>query len=518
MNKMQVGRLLLGFAGLIQLSGCSAEVGGDQDELSSTNQALGASDDHTVLILSTTVVPDTSPGGNPLKSVEQEAAESLGLSVEVATPAQWAGKSAADFASYRAIILGEPNCANDLSNIAAAEANRGTWGPAVKGNVIVLGNDTTYHVLAGTPLPANPRLVTQKGIEFATSHPLTGAFISLSCYYTVSPPSTPVPVLSPFMDGSAFSAEGNLACHGNMHNPGVGPAQLSGLTDSVLSNWGCSVHEAFNSFPSNFSVVAIDADYTEGAGVMSFPDGSKGLPYIVAKTAPPVAGPACIQGSQVLDIRDRVVVTGTATATSFTMGADSRLNGNGNVAGNANLRNHATITGTLRVQGSVIKQPAVSIGTLINPAMVSVPALPTKSFSVGSGTLNINSTTTLSPGNYGSTYVNGGTITLTPGTYNFASLTINAGVTLNFSASAATVINVQGGITFNQVRYNASNPARVSWYSNGAITVNSTQTPSLPGSLLSPNGQVTIGPRNTIDGCVQGRSVSIDVDARINGM
>lgn len=515
MNKSQVGCLVLGLVALVPLGGCGAQVGGEEEELSTTQQAVGASNDHTVLILSSTVVPDTSPGGSLPKSVEQEAAEALGFSVEVATPAQWAGKSTADFASYRAIILGEPNCSTDVGNVAAAEANTGTWGPAIKGNVIVLGNDTTFHVLAGTPLPADPRLVTRKGIEFATSNSSTGAFVSLSCYYTFSPPNTPVPVLSPFTNGAAFSLEGNLSCDGNMHNPGVGPASLNVLTDPVLSNWGCSVHEGFNTFPSSFDVVAIDANHTSGAGVLHFPDGSSGLPFIVTKTA---AGPTCIEGTQALDIRDRVIVNGNATATRFTMGVESHLNGDGNVAGNADLRNRAVVSGTLRVQGAVSQQPGVSIGLLINPTSVSVPALPTKSFSVGTGPVNINGSTTLSPGNFGDTNVNGGTITLNPGTYNFASLTVNAGVTLNFSSSSATVINVRGGLTLNQVSYNAGNPALISWYSNGSITINPPQTPALPGSLLSPNGQVTIGPRNIVNGCVQGRNVTIDADAHVNGI
>ena len=51
MNKSQVARLSLGFAALFPLAGCSAEVGGADEELSTTNQALGASNDHTVLIL-----------------------------------------------------------------------------------------------------------------------------------------------------------------------------------------------------------------------------------------------------------------------------------------------------------------------------------------------------------------------------------------------------------------------------------------------------------------------------------
>lgn len=311
--------------------------------------------------------------------------------------------------------------------------------------------------------------------------------------------------------------QGNLGCDARMHNPGVGPAAFGVLTDAVLSNWSCSVHEGFNTFPSSFLTVAIDRDQTTALGVKTFPDESSGLPYIVAREAP-VATPACVEGSQSLDIRDRAVVNARAISTTFSMGVESILNGNGDVAGNATLRDRARVNGTLRVQGTVSRGSNVVIGTLVNPATVTVPALQTKSFTVGTGTTNINGNTTLSPGNRGTVNINSGTITLNPGTYNFAALTVNAGVTLNFSSSAATVINVQGGLTMNQVRYNASTPSLISWYSNGTIVINSTQTPAFPGSLLAPNGQVTIGARNTINGCVQGRTVSIDADSRINGV
>lgn len=516
MNQSKVRYMVLSSMAVAALSGCAATTG-DQEEVTDSSQlALGAANDHTVLILSTSVVPDTSAGGDPTKSVEQEAAEALGYTVEVASPTVWAGKSAADFASYRAIVLGEPNCAVDPASVAAAASTTSVWGPAVTGNVVVLGNDTTFHVLNGTSLPANPRLVTQTGIQFAASGTGTGAFISLSCYYTASSSNTPVPVLSPFTNGGgAFAVEGNLNCDGQMHNPQVGPATFNVLTDPVLSNWGCSVHEGFNTLPSGFSTVAIDAEHTTGAGVMTFPDGSTGLPYIVARTSLAPA-PTCVEGTQSLDIRDRAVVNANATTTTFSLGVEGRLNGNGDVAGNASLRNRARVSGTLRVQGIVSRQPGVVIGNLVNPASVSVPPLPTKTFSVGTGTRIINSSTTLNPGNFGSTQINGGTITLNPGTYNFAALTVNSGVTLRFSSSSATVMNVQGALTLNQVQYSASNPSLLSWYSNGSIVVNSTQTPSFPGSLLSPNGQVTIGPRNIISGCVQGRNVSIDADSTVN--
>ena len=86
----------------------------------------------TVLILSSTVT-----GG--AASEEAQAAIALGYNVDVVTPAQWATKTQADFASYRALILGDATC-TDISVITAAEANASVWGPAVNGNVIIQGS------------------------------------------------------------------------------------------------------------------------------------------------------------------------------------------------------------------------------------------------------------------------------------------------------------------------------------------------------------------------------------------
>src|SRR5262245_66658931 len=97
--------------------GCSAK---PDEQLGASRHALGAADDHTVLILSTTVVPDPAdPAG---RSPEQIFAEAAGFTVEVADPVAWGAKSAADFATYRALVLGDPSCATDTTPSAAAEA------------------------------------------------------------------------------------------------------------------------------------------------------------------------------------------------------------------------------------------------------------------------------------------------------------------------------------------------------------------------------------------------------------
>src|SRR6266850_5628157 len=73
----------------------------------------------TVLILN-----DTVAGGS--SSLEAQAAANLGFNVEVATAAQWQAKSQSQFATYRALILGDPNCGMP-SAIGAAANNRQIW-------------------------------------------------------------------------------------------------------------------------------------------------------------------------------------------------------------------------------------------------------------------------------------------------------------------------------------------------------------------------------------------------------
>ncbi len=51
------------------------------------------------------------------------------------------------------------------------------------------------------------------------------------------------------------------------------------LTDEVLSNWGCSVHNTFTGYPEGFIPLAI----AEGRGDYVAPDGTVGFPYILVR-------------------------------------------------------------------------------------------------------------------------------------------------------------------------------------------------------------------------------------------
>ncbi len=234
--------------------------------------ASGAGNDHTVLILDATVSGGAS-------SLEATQATAQGFTVEVVSDAVWGAKTQAEFATYRALILGDPDCTVGTAPIAAAEANRTTWSPVVNGNVIVIGTDEFFH----SSIPGATKLSDQ-GIAFAANIVgKTGLFLSLSCYYTSTDPSIPIPVLDQF-GTPAFRVLRAPGCFNDSHIVAVHPV-LAGLTDADLSNWSCSVHEVITAFPTTpapFLPLAI-ANNVTGEGELTFGDGSHGVPYILAR-------------------------------------------------------------------------------------------------------------------------------------------------------------------------------------------------------------------------------------------
>lgn len=237
----------------------------------------GAANDHTVLILGRSV----DGGANSIEAIE---AASLGATVEIASDNDWSAKSTADFATYRAIILGDPRCtAHDPSPVSAAVTTADTWGPAITGNVVLIGTDPVFHYRKGGV--AGGETLTAKGIAFALAESgKTGAYVTLSCYYGDkgfgASPRTPVPLLDAFEPGG-FTVDGTAGevCYNDAHIVAAHPA-LEGLSDAGLSNWSCSVHEAFDQFPADFLALAVARNLGSS---FTGPDGTIGTPYILAR-------------------------------------------------------------------------------------------------------------------------------------------------------------------------------------------------------------------------------------------
>jgi hypothetical protein len=114
----------------------------------------------------------------------------------------------AQFASYRAIVIGDPTCGSydDTSHLTAALSNPGTWGAAVNGNVLIIGTDPVLH--SGGTLISGPGQLVAHGIDFALAQAgKTGAYIDLSCAYGDMPANTPVTLLDGIRSGG-FSVDG----------------------------------------------------------------------------------------------------------------------------------------------------------------------------------------------------------------------------------------------------------------------------------------------------------------------
>jgi hypothetical protein len=219
-----------------------------------------------VLILASSV-----SGGS--SSVEAQAAIALGYTVEVVDATGWAAKTAAEFSQYRAIILGDPTCLANPATIAAAANNANIWGPRINGNVVIIGTDPVFHQSQGGAA------LTQKGVAFALAEAgKTGAYITLSCYYDGTAPGTTVPALSN-LGSTPFKVGPTGSCFNDAYIVASHPS-LNGLTSANLSNWSCSVHEVFTSWPPEYEVLAIAKNLGSG---YTAPDGTKGTPYILAR-------------------------------------------------------------------------------------------------------------------------------------------------------------------------------------------------------------------------------------------
>jgi hypothetical protein len=263
--------------------------------------AAGAANGHTVLILATSVT-----GGE--NSREAQEANLAGMDVEMASDAQWRAKSTLEFASYRALILGDPSCVFSSHPITAAEETIANWGPAINGNVIIIGTAPAYHV----PFHSGALTLLNNAIDFVVASPVarTGMYISLSCYYAEDAIGASVPVLDAF---GAFTVS-PTTCWDQSHITSQHVA-FTGLGDADLSGWECSASEVFQTWAGDFDVLAI----ADGFGSSyTAEDGSVGSPYILARGAFPTSPTISVSldpTTLVAANHDMVPITATVTTT-----------------------------------------------------------------------------------------------------------------------------------------------------------------------------------------------------------
>ncbi|KAE8443225.1 hypothetical protein EG329_002093 [Mollisiaceae sp. DMI_Dod_QoI] len=216
-----------------------------------------------------------------------EAITTLGMTAKVVTETDWRAMTTADFASYKAIVLADPSCSSDPTILQFLVDTKDVWGPAVEGNMVLIGTDPSFHFSAqrGAGVLIDNAIKFSAAGKSSTGASQTGLYFALSCYYNSVDTAT-VDTLSYF---GTFGVRGNLDCYNEAHIVASSPA-LAGLADADLSNWSCSVHEAFSVYPSvginGFQALAIAQDII-GDGSQTFGDGTIGLPYIISRGATP---------------------------------------------------------------------------------------------------------------------------------------------------------------------------------------------------------------------------------------
>ncbi len=237
----------------------------------------------TVLILSTSV-----NGGS--SSAEAQAATAAGATVTVATPTTWDAMTTTQFKAYSAIVIGDPSsgssCASSVPSDALSTA--ATWGPAITGNVAVLG---TAPVLAGS---AGGQLIADS-ISYALAGSTTGLYVSLNCEYSSAAAGTSVPLLA-HVDGGGFVVTGqSSSCPSNSGTvntwQSVADAQYHGIgAAGSIGPWpspACAVQETFTGWPAGLGGLGYDKAATPA--VFTASDGaSAGQAYLLAGAVPSV--------------------------------------------------------------------------------------------------------------------------------------------------------------------------------------------------------------------------------------
>jgi hypothetical protein len=303
------------------------------------------------------ILDATTIGG--VNSNEAKAAIAAGFTVTDVSDATWESMTTAQFAQYQLLILADPSCTIGTGPITAALSNTSTWGSAVNGNIVVIGTDPTYHYDAGT---AGAGQLMTSAVKFAGAQAgKTGLYAALSCYYAYSPDKTVLPLLDGIVpDGSLtlIGLNGAGLCFNQAHIVATSPS-LAGLTDADLSNWSCSVHEAFDTWPPSFEVLSIAQNFGSS---YTATDGTVGDPYILARGATvvsnivltPAASTDAEGGSQLLTATVTTsggsAVVGTAVKFQVIAGPDTGATGSGVTNGSGQttftLKNAPAAAGT----------------------------------------------------------------------------------------------------------------------------------------------------------------------------
>jgi Bacterial Ig-like domain (group 1) len=212
------------------------------------------------------LILDSSVSGGSM-SLEAQRATALGFSpIDVVNSATWATMTAAQFADYQLIIIGDPTCSSlfpqavSQNATALADAVMARSGGNTKvGNRILIGTDPVFHQTQG-----GQKLI-DTAVEFAgVQDGASGLYLDFSCRdtdYDANGMGDGQQFLLPLLtiDTPNWTQNAGPPCGGRVSLIS-NAAQFATLHTSDLQGWGCSVHESFPTFPTDWSALAIATD------------------------------------------------------------------------------------------------------------------------------------------------------------------------------------------------------------------------------------------------------------------
>src|SRR5487761_2162077 len=198
---------------------------------------------------------------------ESTIATGLGYTVTVVSGSTWDSMTAAQFAAYNVLVIGDPAC-GDLA--PSVTSNESVWAPVVMGtsvhtqagNRVLIGTDPVYHGFYNA-LTGPPHLISA-GLQYAATTPsgTTGLYFDASCSGPYGNIATNG-VLDQLTSSGAgsWTEDTSPPCGGNVSLIASNPS-FAGLSSGDLAGWECSVHESFPAYPSDWTPLAIATDTT----------------------------------------------------------------------------------------------------------------------------------------------------------------------------------------------------------------------------------------------------------------
>lgn len=220
---------------------------------------------HDVLILASSVSGGAS-------SREAAYLASKGYTADIVSDADWSALTAAQFAAYDLIVVGDPTCGLpsavvSQNAVALADAVMGRADGSRAGNRVLIGTDPVFHYFGGSTAAGGKTLI-EKSLDFASAQPgVTNLYLATSCYdndwdanFAPDVEDKLLPLLSVDPDaGTAWSENQSPPC-GGAGSVISNADQFATLTSAHLQAWGCSVHMTFPTFPTDWSALAVATD------------------------------------------------------------------------------------------------------------------------------------------------------------------------------------------------------------------------------------------------------------------